>query len=84
LPDEVLDEAYKELSVAMDQSIDSIKQFHNNYKDAYEVFRQKTLEKQAIQRIKENSDIERVEAERVTSQDGESESEETETTSKPG
>ena len=61
LTDELLDQAYTELAEAMDQPVDTIKQFHDSYKDAYEAFRQKALEKEAIRRIVDKSHIDRVE-----------------------
>ncbi len=73
LTDEALEEAYKELSEAMDQLVDSIKQFHNSYKDAYELFRQKALERQAIEHIVDNSVVEKVEAVKEEPQEEESE-----------
>ena len=64
LTDEVLDQAYEDLAEAMDQPVDAIKQFHHAYKDVYEVFRQKTLEKQAIEHIRTLSHVEMVGAEK--------------------
>jgi trigger factor len=61
LTDEALDRAYEELAEAMGQPVDTIKQFHSKYKDGYDVFRQKTLEKQAIQWITEHAQVQRLE-----------------------
>lgn len=80
LTDEMLDQAYEELAEAMNQPVDMIKQFHDKYKDAYEVFRQKTLEKQAAKWIMENANIERVEADSEEQKKAEPEGPEAETT----
>jgi trigger factor len=63
LTDELIDEAYVELAGAMGQPVNTIKQFHESYEDAYEMFKHKALEKEAIKRIKMNNNVERVEAE---------------------
>ena len=73
LTDEAISEAYEELVEATGQSIDSIKQFHNTYKDAYELFRENTLEKQAIKHIVENSRVETVEVSKEKSEDAQGE-----------
>jgi trigger factor len=62
LTDEALEEAYEELARVMNQPVGTIKQFHGQYTDVYETFRQKTIEKQAITRVMEESEIERVKA----------------------
>lgn len=62
--DEVMEEAYKEMAEAMNQSVDSIKQFHGKYKEAYEVFKQRTLEEQAIKSIIKNSTVETIGADK--------------------
>ncbi len=61
--DDMLEQAYQELAEATNQPVDTIKQFHDSYKEAYEVFRQRTLEKQAIKLIIENATIKTVEVE---------------------
>jgi trigger factor len=81
--DEVLEQAYKEMAEAMDQSVDMIKQFHNNFKEAYEVFEQRTLEQQAIKSIIKNSEIEIIEADRAGAQEPELETSESELETKP-
>jgi len=63
LTDELIDQAYVELAEAMGQPVDTIKQFHEGYKDAYEVFKHKAVEKEAIKGIKENNKVEKMEAE---------------------
>jgi len=60
--DELVDKAYADLSEAMGQPIDTIKQFHDSYSDSYQVFEQKILEKEAVRHITAKSDIEKVEA----------------------
>jgi trigger factor len=64
LTDEMLEHAYQELAEAMNQPVDTIKQFHKSYEEAYEVFRQRTLEKEAIMFIMENSTIETIEVDK--------------------
>lgn len=59
--DEILEDAYKKLSESMNQPVDSIKQFHNQYKEAFEVFKQKALEEQAVMTIIKNSTVEKLE-----------------------
>jgi len=61
LTDEILEHAYNEMAEAMNRPVETIKQFHNSSKEAYEVFKQRTLEKEAIKLIIENSTIERIE-----------------------
>ncbi|MDY6838636.1 MAG: trigger factor [Thermodesulfobacteriota bacterium] len=60
--DELVDKGYADLSEAMGQPIDTIKQFHGSYRDSYKVFEQKILEKEAVRHITAKSDIEKVEA----------------------
>ncbi|MBW1740746.1 MAG: trigger factor [Deltaproteobacteria bacterium] len=76
--DEMLEQAYKEMAEAMNQPVETIKQFHNSYEEAYEVFKQRTLEEQAIKRIIENSTIERIEVETAEAQRPETNSVKTE------
>jgi trigger factor len=78
LTDEGLDEAYEKFAGSLNQPVETIKEYHDSDKEAYEVFRQKTLEKQVINWIVENSDVERVEAgnealEKAPSQNSENE-----------
>lgn len=63
--DEILEQAYKEMAEAINQPVDTIKQFHNNSKEAFEVFQQKSLEEQAIKRIINNGIIETIEADKA-------------------
>jgi trigger factor len=63
--DGMLEQAYKEMAEAMNQSIDTIKQFHDKYKEAYEVFKQRTLEEQAVKLITKNSTIETIETDKA-------------------
>jgi len=60
--DELVDKGYAELSEGMGQPVDTIKQFHDSYRDSYKVFEQKILEKEAVRHITAKSDIEKVEA----------------------
>ncbi|UCD87576.1 MAG: trigger factor [Desulfobacterales bacterium] len=83
LTDEILEEAYNELAEAMNQPVDMIKQFHNAYKEAYEVFEQRALEKQAIKSIIKNSSIKVIEAERAEAQEPQPEISESEPETKP-
>ncbi len=59
--DEMMEQAYEKMAAAMNQPAATIKQFHNSYKEAYEVFKQRTLEEQAIKLITNNSTIEMIE-----------------------
>jgi trigger factor len=83
LTDDMLEKAYEEMAGAMDQPVDTIKQLHNNYKQAYEVFKQSTLEKQAIRSIIEDSKIEIVEAEQAEAQKPQAETLESEPETEP-
>jgi trigger factor len=68
LTDEMLEQGYDELAEAMNQTVETIKQFHNVHKEGFEVFRQKTLEKEAIKFIIENGTVETVEADTAEEQ----------------
>jgi trigger factor len=73
-----LEKAYEAFAGSLNQPVETIKEYHDSDKEAYEVFRQKTLEKQVINWIVENSDVERVEAgnealEKAPSQNSENE-----------
>ncbi|MBN1840882.1 MAG: trigger factor [Deltaproteobacteria bacterium] len=61
LTDELLDEAYEEFAGALNQPVDTIKEFHNSSQEAFDVFKQRTLEKQAIKHIIDMCDVERIE-----------------------
>jgi len=77
--DEMLEQAYNEMAEAMNQPVDTIKQFHDKHKEAYEVFKQRTLEEQAIKSIIKNSTIETIETEKAETQRPEAETLEAET-----
>ncbi len=83
LTDEILDEAYKEFAGALNQPEETIRQFHRTDKEAYEIFRQKTLEKQVIKYILENSHVEKVGADNEGLELNQTDSSETETTTLP-
>ena len=59
--DEMLEHAYEKIAKAMDQPVDTIKQYHAKYTEAYEVFKERTLEEEAIQWIIKNGTIETIE-----------------------
>lgn len=61
LTDEVLDEAYEGFAGALNQPVDTIKEFHNSSQEAFDVFKQRTLEKQVIKHIIDMCDVERIE-----------------------
>ncbi|OEU49759.1 MAG: trigger factor [Desulfobacterales bacterium C00003060] len=59
--DEILEQAYNEMAENMHQPVNTIKQFHENNKEAYEVFKQRVLEKEAIKSIIASSTLETIE-----------------------
>jgi trigger factor len=61
ITDEILEEAYQRMAKRMNQPVETIKQFHKAYEEAFEAFKHKALEDEAIQRIAKNSTIESVE-----------------------
>jgi len=69
--DEMLEQGYNELAEAMNQTVETIKQFHQANKESYEVFSQKTLEKEAVKFIIENGTIEIIEADTAETQKSE-------------
>jgi len=79
LTDERLDEAYEELSSVVKQPVETIKELHDSDQEAYELFRQKALEKQVIKWIADHSQIERVEVDKETLDQAESQSSKTQT-----
>jgi len=79
LTDEGLEEAYEGFAESLNQPVETIKQYHNSDKEAYEVFRQKTLEKQVINWIVENGHVESIEADKETLENAQPQSSETET-----
>jgi trigger factor len=64
--DEMLENAYKKMAEAMSHSVDTIKQYHDKYKEAYEVFKQRALEEEAIKSVIKRSTIEIVEDDKET------------------
>jgi trigger factor len=83
LTDEILEKAYEEMAEAIDQPVETIKQLHNTYKEAREVFEQSTVEKQAIRSIIKDSKIEIVEAEQAEAQKPQAETLESEPETEP-
>ena len=81
--DEMLEQAYKEMAKRTNQPVDAIKQLHEKYKETYEVFKQRTLEEQAIKSIIKKSTIETVEADKVEAQEPEAGASEAETKPEP-
>jgi trigger factor len=81
--DEMMEEAYKDMAEAMNQPVDTIKQFHKTYNEAYEMFKQRTLEEQAIKSIIESSTIEVTEADRTEAQEPQAETSQSEPETKP-
>jgi len=79
LTDEGLEEAYEGFAESLNQPVETIKQYHNSDKEAYEVFRQKTLEKQVINWIVENGHVESIETDKETLENAQPQSTETET-----
>jgi hypothetical protein len=63
--------------------VETIKQLHNTYKEAREVFEQSTVEKQAIRSIIKDSKIEIVEAEQAEAQKPQAETLESEPETEP-
>ena len=77
LTDEDLEKAYEALAGHLNQPVETIKQYHNSDKEAYEVFRQKTLEKHVINWIIEQNHVEKVEADKEALEKEPSEASET-------
>ncbi len=61
LTEEDLEKAYAELSEAVRQPVETFKNFHKTSRDAYQMFRQKALEKVAVDRIIDKFEITEVE-----------------------
>ncbi len=61
LTDEMLDKAYQRFADTLNQPVDVIKQYHESSDEAYEMFKQKTLEKEAMDYIIKKSDVKQVE-----------------------
>ena len=64
--DEMLENAYKKMAEAMSHSVDTIKQYHDKYKEAYEVFKERTLEEEAVKSVIKRSTIEIIEDDKET------------------
>jgi trigger factor len=64
--DEMLENAYEKIAEGMDQPVDAIKQYHAKYREAYEVFKERTLEEEAIKWIIKNGTIETIEDHKET------------------
>jgi trigger factor len=76
--DERLDEAFEEMAKVVNQPMERIKELHEGDKEAYELLRQRVLEKEVINWIVENSHVERVKAGNEASEKGQSANPETE------
>jgi trigger factor len=64
LTDEMLEEAYQELSDLLAQPVDAVKAYHNANELALDALKHKTLQKQAIRHIIENGELETVEVDK--------------------
>lgn len=64
LSEEDLEKAYENFAAALDQPVEEIKSYHNTDEEAFQVFKQKTLEKVVINHIIENSDVETVDVQK--------------------
>ena len=70
--------SYKTFAKSLNQTVDTIKKFHERYQDAYKIFRQQALDDQAVNWIIENGHVESVDAETEALDEAESQSPETE------
>jgi trigger factor len=70
--DERIDEAFEEMAKVVNQPKENIKVLHEGDKEAYELLRQRVLEKEVINWIIENSHVERVEADKEASEEAQS------------
>jgi len=61
LTDEALDAAYRSFAESIGQSVDIIRKYYDSSKEAQDVFKQKTLEKEAMDYIIGKSDVKQVE-----------------------
>ena len=61
LTDEALDAAYQSFAESIGQSVDIIRKYYESSKEAQDVFKQKTLEKEAMDYIIGKSDVKQVE-----------------------
>jgi trigger factor len=82
LTDEHLDKAFEKIASVVNQPVETIRELHESDKEAYELFRQKALEKEAINWILENSHVQRVEVDKEKLEKTKSQSSETETVPK--
>jgi trigger factor len=73
LTDDILEEAYAAFAQTLGQPVEMIKEYHESDKEALEVFKQKTLEKQAIKHITDKSDLETVEVQKEAFEESPSE-----------
>ena len=64
LTDEDLEKAYEAFAGSLNQPVETIKEYHDSDKEADAAFRQKTMEKQVINWIIEQSHVEKVEADK--------------------
>jgi trigger factor len=64
LTDEDLEKAYEAFAGSLNQPVETIKEYHDSDKEADAVFRQKTLEKQVINWIIEQAQVEKVETDK--------------------
>jgi len=80
LTDERLDEAFEEMARVVNQPIERIKELHEGDKEAYELLRQRVLEKEVINWIVENGHVERVEIDNKGLEKTKSQSSETDAT----
>lgn len=62
--DEMLEQEYNKMAEATNNSVEVIKQFHAYNKEAFEVFKHRTIELQAIRTIIEKSALETIEVDR--------------------
>ncbi len=77
--DEQLDEAFEKMARVVSQPKETIKELHEGDREAYELLRQRALEKELIKWIVEHGDVERVEADNEALEEEPSQSSETET-----
>jgi trigger factor len=82
LTDDMLEQSYNEVAEAINQTVDTIKQFHGVHKEAFEVFRQKTLEKAAVKFITDNATVETMDVKTADEQEPETDATESESETK--
>jgi trigger factor len=69
LTDEMLEKAYSDFAETLSQPVETIKDYYKNDREAFELFKRKALEKQAIKYIMDNSKIENVQIDKGTKVD---------------